>query len=143
MAKGANILHKVERACAQMLADASLSFSPTIYTGLDNEAVTLPAVVCAALSAAQAWEVPTGTFRVDVEIQVKEQADDTDEDTHEVNSQEVFNQFVHSDCVADLTAAVDDFMANYAWGFSQRFETIERHYITTLSFMLECGGNPN
>ncbi len=72
------ILKATENACAQLALTASVSASlnVNIYTGIDNETVDAPAVICFADSARE--EFPnSGVWHVNTRIYIKEMAADT------------------------------------------------------------------
>lgn len=72
------ILLTTEQTCAMIAATASVSASLTctVYTGLDSDEKTAPAIICSSDSAVE--EVPyTGVYRVRTDIIIKENAADT------------------------------------------------------------------
>ena len=104
-----DLLSKVEAAAKSVVDDLTLSGNPTVNTGLDDDDLALPCVVCTATGTGE--EVPRGTGNhvVTVRIHVKSQANDTSLATHRGNVATVFDAFQNDEIDVTLSAAVSDF----------------------------------
>lgn len=102
-----DITCKVEAALKSVVDSVGLS-GVTVNTGVEEEALALPYVICAA-DGAQEEILGTGIFRCTGRVTVASSADDSDLATHRSNVSSVFDAFLDSAIATTLSAAVDDF----------------------------------
>ncbi len=125
---------KVQNAIKTYLEGKSLSFEPTIYTGISNEKIVLPAVVCQCQSARAEFANLTGNWICSCAVILKENAHDTSEETHVYHATEVFDNIITDSIAADLSAATTGFACGLVVPTAQAYDIEDMSWVARLEF---------
>jgi hypothetical protein len=96
-------------ASVKSLVDA-LGLGATVNTGIDDDALTLPAVIIIA-ETGEEFPLNTGNYKMRTTIRCRSNADDTTLAAHRTFAATVFDSIKTDTLAADLSAAVPDFTA--------------------------------
>jgi len=135
---GANDLEsKVEEALASVVTAQALS-GLNVHTGLDEDNLNVPYVIC--MCAGQGEEVlrDSGTFKLEAVVKVVSSADDETLAEHRSRLATVRDSIMDSGIAATLTAAVSEFHVYDVElaGLGAEFE--DRKYSNSLELNVTC-----
>lgn len=136
-----DLLSKCEAACKSVIDGLALT-GVTVNTGLEDESLTLPYVVCYASSSTEEV-VDSGLDRVVTEIIIVSDANATTAlATHRSRVATIMDTFRDEDISTDLTAAVSDFGVIHVL-FREQTGTMEDHKLrnTMILDIICCGSD--
>lgn len=125
---------KVQNALKTYLDGKSISFEPTIYTGISNEKIVLPAVICQCQSARAEFANLTGNWVASCVVMVKENAHDTSEETHFAHMAEVFDHIMTDTIAVDLSSAASDFTCQLVVPTAQSYDIEDMSWVARIEF---------
>jgi len=114
-----------------------------IYTGLDDENIILPRVVCICQSA-RAIIQPEGNWEADLQVFVRTNADDTTRVTHRAIASEIFGFFaIGRETISDaLSASFTNFAADDVQMQQQGWDRIttdnSRSWRSWMFYLVRC-----
>jgi hypothetical protein len=121
--------------------DLSFIEDDAIVGGISKVSEVRPLVVVQTIHATA--EVPfTGNWDVDFVVELRENADDTEEDDHHARAGELFSVFLANERdVADaISAAYTGFQCQFLLPKEQSFRLQDRSWISQMSFGAHCCG---
>jgi len=154
MAASNYVTDKVQQALKAFLKtqDFSAVGIPTaqIYSGVENATAQasegaattrlLPCVECVCQSA-ETIDEHFLNWLAEAEIRVRTNADDTTETAHHNTAATVFNTITTDTIKDDLSGALADFTCFLVNFRSQRWELLERSWVSVITFEVHCAGS--
>lgn len=133
-----DLFSKVEEALKVVVDAAGLDSGVTVNTGLDDDNIQAPYVLCGAVGSSGEVVTDTATHEIQAQVIVASSADDGDTPlaTHRAFVQTVFDAILDSDIAATLTAAVSDFTVLDVWESSRDSDQVERDIRNILNLTL-------
>lgn len=106
-----DLLSKAEAAAKVVVDTLTFSATHTVNTGLDDDNLTVPCVICAAEDAGEEAPVESGNFWVTLQIQKVSNANDTSLANHRADLAILVDKFMEPRETVEgyLSSAVSDF----------------------------------
>jgi hypothetical protein len=124
-------------AALKVVADSVGLSGVTVNTGVEEEGLALPYIICAA-DGSQEEILGTGIFRCTGRVTVASSADDSTLASHRANVSAVFDAFMDSDIAATLSTAVDDFYVYKVMPGAMPSTTENRQLKNSLEMEIVC-----
>lgn len=106
-----DLTSKVEHAAQAVVNTLSLTGTPVVRTGQDDDTLTLPCIICGCENTGEEIPRESGNFIVTLRVSVKSEANDTSLATHRANVATVFDKFREDTINTTLGTSLDDFYA--------------------------------
>jgi hypothetical protein len=137
-----NICYLLQKAARLFLTTETLSFvdGPHIFQGLSALTVSNPRVVCQCIKAIADTQFE-GNWLGTLRIYLYANADDTAEDTFHAYAGELFAKFMTGTAETNLSAALDNFTAQFVLPLEQGWGIQDRTWFSYLDLQVNCCGS--
>jgi len=144
------ILLRAQKAVKAYLDDQTFAWTdkdgaaltPVILRGVTDDTKTLPAIIVESNTADHEPVMrATGNWIATVSVRLRENADDTTEDSHLEHAGEVFDKLMTDTISDDLNeAAVGILTTQFVGPLSQNYSIVGRSWESELNLRLFCNG---